>query len=169
VPFVASFAATAQSVGLKGEFVPTGVTEFGGVLSGNFWASTGLGSSSWLPPVPARLWCRLCILQQSGAGSELGAVFFLSQFSLGCGDLLFRFCESGLRAADLRDEFLKGGAVHCCLHPRSTLGAQEDSRKVNQRLTLSLAGFGVNPMMKTEPKTGRHHLRHCAEFRTRLG
>jgi hypothetical protein len=69
--------------------------------------------------------------QQSGAGIELGAVVFLGQFSLGRGDLSFRFCESGRRPADLRDEFLKSGAVHCCLHPQSTLG---DPRKPAEKL-----------------------------------
>jgi hypothetical protein len=69
------------------------------------------------------------MLQESGAGIELGSVVFLGQVSLGCGDLLFRFCESGLRVADLRDEFLKGGAVHCCLHPQSTVGNPGNQQK----------------------------------------
>ena len=76
--------------------------------------------------MPATLLCGFYMLQQSGAGIELGSVVFLGQFSLGRGDLLFRLCESGRHAANLRDEFLKGGAV-----PSQEIAR----RKVNQRLS----------------------------------
>jgi hypothetical protein len=46
------------------------------------------------------------------SGIELGSVLLLSQFNLERGDLLLGLCERGRCAADLRDEFVKGGAVH---------------------------------------------------------
>jgi hypothetical protein len=68
-------------------------------------------------------------------------VLLLSQFSLERGDLLLGLCERGRRAAGLRDEFVKGGAVHCNPHAQSRLGDPENciAEKVNQRLTLKTA------------------------------
>ena len=67
---------------------------------------------------------------------ELGSVVFMGQFSLDRGDLLLRLCERGRRAADLRDEFVKGGAVHC--GPHAQLPRCDPiiaTGKVNQSLT----------------------------------
>jgi hypothetical protein len=36
------------------------------------------------------------------------------------------FCSRGRRAADLRDEFVKGGAVHCNPHAQLPLGDPEN-------------------------------------------
>ena len=49
--------------------------------------------------------------------------------------------SAGRRSADLRDEFVKGGAVHCSPHAQSRLGDPENciAEKVNQRLTLKTA------------------------------
>jgi hypothetical protein len=71
----------------------------------------------------------------------LGSVLLLSQFSLERGDLLLGLCERGRCAADLRDEFVKGGAVHCSPHSQSPHGDPENciAEKVNQRLTLKTA------------------------------
>jgi len=69
--------------------------------------------SGWQRPGAQALWLRLYSLQPSGAGIDLGSVLFLGQFGLGRGDLLLGLCQRGGGAADLRDEFLKGGAIHC--------------------------------------------------------
>ena len=69
-------------------------------------------------------------------------MLLLGQFSLERGDLLLGLCERGSRAPDLRDEFVKGGAVHCNPHAQSPLGDPEklhSAEKVNQRLTLKTA------------------------------
>jgi hypothetical protein len=46
-------------------------------------------------------------------------VLLLGQFSLECGDLLLGLCELDRRAADSRDEFMKGVAVHRSPHTQS--------------------------------------------------
>jgi hypothetical protein len=71
----------------------------------------------------------------------LGSVLLLGQFSLERGDLLLGLCERCRRAAHLRDEFVKGGAVHCSPRAQSPLGDPENciAEKVNQRLTLKIA------------------------------
>src|SRR5580704_11302026 len=76
--------------------------------------SVELGLSSWQPPGADMFWRGLWRLQHKRAGIGSGSVVFLGQFSLDRGDLLLRLGERGRRAADLRDEFLKGSAVHCC-------------------------------------------------------
>src|ERR1700730_15973473 len=68
------------------------------------------------PPGANTLWYGLYRPQQRGAGIELGSLLLLGQFSLERGALLLGLCEPGRRAADLRDEFVKGGAVHCSPH-----------------------------------------------------
>jgi hypothetical protein len=73
-------------------------------------------------------------------GVELGSVLLL-QFSLERGNLLLGLCERGRCAANLRDEFVIGGAVHCSPHSQSPHGdpANFIAEKVNQRLTLETA------------------------------
>ena len=69
----------------------------------------------------------------------MGSVLFVGQFGLGGGDLLLGLCESGGGAADLRDEFVKGGAVHW-VPSQSPLGDPDDciAEKVNQMLTVTI-------------------------------
>ena len=74
----------------------------------------------------------------------MGSALLLNQFSLERGDLLLGLRERGRRAADLRDKFVNGGAVHCSPHAQSRLGDTENciAEKVNQRLTLKTAKAG---------------------------
>jgi hypothetical protein len=89
------------------------------------------------------LWYGLYRPLQSGV--ELGSVLLLSQFNLERGDLLLGLCERGRCAADLRDEFVKGSAVHCSPHSQSPHGDPDNciAEKVNQRLTLKTAKSSV--------------------------
>jgi hypothetical protein len=90
-------------------------------------ARVGHGLSiAWQPPGATTLWYGLYRAQQNGSGIELGSVLLLGQFSLERGDLLLGLCERGRRAADLRDEFVKGGVVHCNPHAQSPLGDPEN-------------------------------------------
>jgi hypothetical protein len=53
-------------------------------------------------------------------------MLLLGQFRLERGDLLLGLCERGRRAADLRDEFVKSGTVHCNPHALSPRGDPEN-------------------------------------------
>jgi len=59
------------------------------------------------------------IVQQQRAGSEPGLIFLVRHFNLNCGKLAFGLCKRGHRAADLRDQFVKGGGIQFSVPSKS--------------------------------------------------